>query len=48
MEAFDFLPSKLDGSIKVLIYSLLGIHLIAFIIWVSLFTKSLLNKPKNF
>jgi len=45
---FDFLPSGIDPNLKIVIYGLILVHLVAFVIWVLLFTRSFGKKTDSF
>jgi hypothetical protein len=45
---FDFLPDGIDPNLKIVIYFLILVHLIAFSIWIFLFTRSLGKKTDSF
>ena len=48
MDYIDFLPSTISPNLKLVILGLLGAHLLAFIVWMSLFCKSLGKKEESF
>lgn len=45
---FDFLPSGIDPNLKIVIYVLIVVHLLAFGIWIALFARSLGKKTDSF
>jgi hypothetical protein len=45
---FDFLPEGIDPTLKIVIYVLIFVHLLAFTVWILLFAKSVKQPPNSF
>ena len=48
IEAFDFLPADLNGYVKILIYTLILIHILAFAIYFIIACPAFFKKNESF
>ena len=48
IEAFDFLPADLNGYVKILIYTLILIHILAFAIYFVIACPAFFKKNESF